>query len=44
MSQIELDKIEKTKNLSLKLSIHYSTDCRLSRVGRACDERKEYET
>jgi hypothetical protein len=33
MSQIELNKIEKNKEPVLKLSIHYSTDCRLSRVG-----------
>jgi hypothetical protein len=44
MSQIELNKIEKNKEPVLKLSIHYSTDCRLFPVGRAFDERKEYET
>ena len=53
MSQIELNKIEKNKELVLEAfdtlfnqrdyiaAEHY---CRLSRVGRACDERKEYET
>ena len=46
MYQIELNKIEKNEELVLEAfyKYDYSTDCRLSRVVRACDEREEYET
>jgi hypothetical protein len=51
MSQIELNKIEIECVLEAFDTLFNQRDyiaaehyCRLSRVGRACDERKEYET